>query len=57
MNTHGLERTSPMGEKFLGKCRYCGREGLPIGAALAPCEKAPPQGQQVLDAIAAQGDR
>lgn len=51
MNTHGLERTSPMGDKFLWKCRYCDKEGLPIGAALAPCEKAPLQDQQVLDAI------
>lgn len=49
--THGLERTSPKGEPFVGRCVYCGREGLPSRAALEPCDKAPSQDQQVLDAI------
>ncbi len=26
--THLLDRTSPMGGPFIGKCRYCGAEGL-----------------------------
>ena len=49
--THGLERTNPKGQKFIGRCIYCGREGLPSGAALWPCDKAPSQEQQLLDAI------
>jgi hypothetical protein len=49
--THGLERTNPKGEKFLGRCVYCGRENLPMSAALEPCDKAPSQDQQVLDAL------
>lgn len=49
--THGLERTNPKGEKFIGRCRYCGTENLPMSAALEPCEKAPSRDQQVLDAL------
>lgn len=49
--THGLERTSPKGEPFLGRCVYCGQEGLTMRAAQEPCDKAPAQDQQVLDAI------
>jgi hypothetical protein len=49
--THGLERTSPKGGPFLGRCIYCGQENLPMKAALQPCDKAPSQDQQVLDAI------
>jgi hypothetical protein len=49
--THGLERTSPKGGPFLGRCIYCGKENLPAKAALEPCDRAPDQGQQVLDAI------
>jgi hypothetical protein len=26
--THVLERTSPMGQKFVGKCMLCGKEGM-----------------------------
>lgn len=53
MNTHGLERTNPKGEKFIGRCRYCGIENLPMSAALDPCLLAPSQNQQVLDAVRA----
>jgi hypothetical protein len=49
--THGLERTSPQGELFLGRCIYCGRENLRPSAVLEPCDKAPSQDQQILDAI------
>ncbi len=49
--THGLERTSPKGGPFVGRCIYCGQEGLLMRAALEPCEKAPAQDQQVIDAI------
>jgi hypothetical protein len=50
-SAHGLERTNPKGEKFIGRCRYCGAEGLPMGAALEPCPASPSQDQQVLDAL------
>jgi len=49
--THGLERTSPKGGPFLGRCIYCGKQNLRPHDALRPCEKAPSQDQQVLDAI------
>lgn len=49
--THGLERTSPKGGPFLGRCVYCGKENLPPSAALEACDKAPSQDQQILDAI------
>lgn len=51
MNTHGLERTSPKGGPFLGRCRYCGKENLPMKAATEPCEKAPSQEVQIIDAL------
>lgn len=25
---HAMERTSPMGERFVGRCTLCGKEGL-----------------------------
>ena len=51
MSTHGLERTSPKGGPCLGRCVYCGKTDLPSRAALEPCDKAPGQDQQILDAI------
>lgn len=51
MSTHGLERTSPKGGPFVGRCVYCGADGLPMSAALEACPTAPAQDQQVLDAI------
>jgi hypothetical protein len=38
MQTHSLERTSPMGGPFVGRCVLCGTEGLPASAALKMCE-------------------
>lgn len=52
MNTHGLERTSPKGQAFVGRCIYCGAIGLPSIAATWPCSEAPTKEQQILDAIA-----
>ena len=40
MSTHLVERTSPYGQPFVGKCRYCGAENLPPSAALQPCPVA-----------------
>lgn len=36
-NTHYLERTSAMGEPFIGRCVLCGATGLPMTAALVRC--------------------
>jgi hypothetical protein len=38
MQTHSLERTSPKGGPFIGRCVLCGVEWLPSSAALAMCE-------------------
>lgn len=38
MQTHVLERTSPFGGPFVGRCVLCGKSGLPSSAALAMCE-------------------
>lgn len=35
--THVLERTSPKGEQFIGKCSLCGKEGLTAQQANEPC--------------------
>lgn len=35
--THTLERTSPLGERFVGRCILCGAEGLRASDALQPC--------------------
>lgn len=35
--THSLERTSPKGEDFVGRCVLCGKQGLPMTAALEKC--------------------
>lgn len=31
---HVLERTSPMGERFVGRCTLCGKEGLTLTSRL-----------------------
>jgi uncharacterized protein DUF4031 len=36
--THVLERSSPLGEPFVGWCVLCGARDLPMGAALERCE-------------------
>lgn len=52
MASHMLDRTNPMGERpFIGRCRYCGTEGLRIEDALLDCPGAPGSGQALLDAI------
>lgn len=53
MITHSLERTSPYGEEFVGKCVLCGREGLPSGYALVECPnpKNATQDEVLLNAI------
>lgn len=35
---HAIERTSPKGESFRGTCWQCGRNDLPMSAALEECE-------------------
>lgn len=36
--THALERTSPKGGPFVGRCTKCGMTGLQMSAVLEPCE-------------------
>jgi uncharacterized OB-fold protein len=38
-NTHSLERMSPKGPGtvFIGRCRLCGTEGLPMRAVFEYC--------------------
>jgi hypothetical protein len=36
--THALERTSPKGQKFFGRCIRCGMSNLEMKAALQRCE-------------------
>jgi hypothetical protein len=40
--THLVVRTSPTGpgQRFIGRCRYCGAENLPPAAALWYCSAA-----------------
>jgi hypothetical protein len=37
--SHAITRTSPKGpgQKFVGRCAKCGREGLAVSAALEDC--------------------
>lgn len=35
--THALERTSPLGQPFQGRCAKCGQEGFYAADALEPC--------------------
>ncbi len=51
LNFHGLVRSSPKGGPFLGRCRYCGLDNLPMKAALEPCSQAPSQSTQIIDAL------
>ena len=41
-HTHLIDRTSPKGPgmKFIGRCRWCGKEGLGPAACLEVCEVA-----------------
>jgi hypothetical protein len=51
--THVLDRTSPMGELFIGTCRLCGTHGLRMAQANEACENPQRIGetQALLDAI------
>lgn len=35
--SHSLERTSPMGESFVGRCVLCGKEGLTTASMTREC--------------------
>jgi hypothetical protein len=39
--THIIDRTSPMGTSFIGKCRLCGKEGLRIADVNDECHSHP----------------
>jgi hypothetical protein len=53
MDTHSLERTSPKGGKFIGRCVKCGKTDLPSSACFEECPN--PSGitsdQSVINAI------
>lgn len=53
--THLIERTSPIGGKFLGTCRYCGETNLTIADGAKLCPAAAKNGitpnQSIIDAI------
>lgn len=51
--THSLERTSPKGGPFVGRCRLCGQSDLPSKAALWECPnpRGVSSGQVLIDAI------
>jgi len=51
--THSLERTSPKGTPFRGRCRLCDAEDLPANAALEPCPnpRRVSEDQALIDAI------
>lgn len=34
---HSLERTSPIGEMFVGRCVLCGKEGLTTASMVQEC--------------------
>ena len=52
-----IERTSPRGEEFVGRCKACGKTGLRLKDANEPC--ANPEGmtqdEALLAAVEAQG--
>jgi predicted house-cleaning NTP pyrophosphatase (Maf/HAM1 superfamily) len=38
MTTHTIYRTSPKGEKFVGACSLCGKQGLTFKSLSEECE-------------------
>jgi uncharacterized OB-fold protein len=47
--THALVRTSPKGQRFIGRCIKCGASDLPMSAA---CDECPnPKGMSQDDAL------
>lgn len=51
MSNHLLDRTSPKGKPFRGKCRYCGKVGLLPAQANEHCPAAPGANQPIIDAL------
>ncbi len=53
-----LDRTSPKGEEFIGRCRYCKREGLrPNNTGDAVCAQfAKPASEGLLESLRTQED-
>ncbi len=49
--THSLERTSPKGERFIGRCVQCGKRDLPMSAALEQCQTNTTPEDAVLRAV------
>lgn len=53
-NRHSLERTSPIGQRFVGKCVLCGKEGLTTADMLegvCPNPKGTTAADALLDAL------
>lgn len=50
-SNHILQRTSPIGATFRGRCIFCGEEKLSITAFGQPCPKAPDDKQTATEAI------
>lgn len=50
---HVVERTSPKGYPFIGRCIYCGINGLEMNGALLKCNavRAKTVGESIIDAI------
>jgi hypothetical protein len=53
VQTHSLERTSPKGGPFIGRCRLCGKQGLTFADMGEPCQN--PRGltadEALIDAV------
>lgn len=48
MSTHIIDRTSNLGEKFIGRCRLCGEENLRPQQANERCFSNPMSADQTL---------
>ena len=51
MKVHLLDRTSPMGDDFIARCRYCGKEGLTTANLYDECESGKSSEEAILDAL------
>lgn len=49
MTTHCIERTTPLGQDFVGTCVLCGKRNLPITAGFEQCDN--PDGVTPTDAL------
>lgn len=54
--THALERTSPFGKNFIGRCMLCGETGLKMSEALQNCENPAKISQEDALVMAIEGD-